>query len=257
MNKSPRNFKLTLEYDGTAFYGWQIQKRKKTIQGTLQKTLKKITGEKIIVMGSGRTDAGVHALAQVAHFKTRSAYSLQKMQRALNALLPSSIVVKKIEEVFEEFHAQWDAKKKTYTYFIWNDSTPSAFFHPYVWQIKYPLDWKAMEKALQCLVGQHDFKSFQSVGTPVASTVREIFRASIKSVGASANKSWRAPLHSISLEANGFLKQMVRNIVGTVVQVGLGQIKPQEIQKILQAKDRRKAGPAAPAKGLFLLRVEY
>jgi tRNA pseudouridine38-40 synthase len=268
-----RNIKIILEYDGTHFCGWQIQKKGISIQGLLQETLKRITGEKLHVIASGRTDAGVHAFAQVAHFKTSSHLSLEKLKSALNALLPPTVVVKKIEETSPDFHAQLDATRKLYAYLILNDSTPSAFIHRYSWQIARPLDWDAIHRALELFVGRHDFKSFQSAGTPVKSTVREIYWVGIqrlsetplslhslvlRSPSPSTGEGWgEGGLYALLLEANGFLKQMVRNIVGTVVQVGQGRLKVSDVKKILEIKDRRKAGPTAPAKGLFLVKVEY
>src|SRR5262245_16991225 len=266
----PKNFKLILEYDGTGFCGWQVQKKGVSVQGLLQNALKRITGEKVHVIGSGRTDAGVHALGQVAHFKTSRSLSPEKIQSALNGLLPDALAVKGVEEVPLEFHAQLSAKSKLYAYLILNGSVPSAFLRPFSWQIKKPLDWDAVHRALELFVGEHDFKSFQSVGTPVKSTVRKIHWVSINSpprpfgerVGVRGGGEMRTHLshpnlYAIQIEANGFLKQMVRNIVGTAVQVGQGRLTVEEVKKIFLAKDRRKAGPAAPAKGLFLVEVKY
>ncbi|MFO1518501.1 MAG: tRNA pseudouridine(38-40) synthase TruA [bacterium] len=266
MRNISRNFKLTLEYNGAAFHGWQVQKGKPSLQALLQKTLKGIVGEKVTLIASGRTDAGVHALAQVAHFKTHTKLRPDQIQNALNARLPEDVAVKSVEEVAEDFHAQRDALRKTYAYLILNDRVPSAFLEPYSWQVKKPLDWDAVHAALECVVGEHDFKSFQSVGTPVKSTVRKIHSAAIQELfGASVqrrdSKSLPFPsyprLYAIVLEGNGFLKQMVRNIVGTIIHAGLGKISREEFKKILEAKDRRKSGPAAPAKGLFLIKVNY
>ncbi len=261
-----RNFMAILEYDGSAYHGWQWQKKKISLQQVFQEALQKIAGIKINVVASGRTDAGVHALAQVVSFRLDTRHSPQTLERALNAHLPDSLVVKKVLIAKENFHAQLNAKKKLYAYFILNDSLPSAFLNRVSWEIHRPLDWKAMKKALKYLKGRHDFKSFQSVGTPVKTSVRTLHKMSLQRVGKGlAGFPKSHPLHFlvhpnlyvILLEANGFLKQMVRNIVGTVVQVGLGKMKPESIQEILKAKDRRKAGIAAPAKGLFLVEVKY
>jgi tRNA pseudouridine38-40 synthase len=249
---SVKNFKLTLEYDGTGFCGWQVQKKGVSVQGLLQNALKRITGEKIHVIGSGRTDAGVHALGQIAHFKTSRGFSPEKIQSALNGLLPDAVAVKSVEEAPLEFHAQLSAKSKLYAYLILNGPIPSAFLRPFSWQIKNPLDWDAVHRALELFVGEHDFKSFQSAGTIVKSTVRKIY-----CVGVQERYRDHPNLYAIQIEANGFLKQMVRNIIGTVVQVGQGRLTVEEIKKIFAAKDRRKAGPAAPAKGLFLVEVRY
>lgn len=254
-----RNIRIVLEYDGTGFCGWQSQKSGKSIQGTIQGTLEKITGEKIKLIGSGRTDAGVHALGQVANFKLQSPISLSKIKTALNSLLSPSIVIREIEEVSTDFHAQISAKRKRYVYFILNDEFSSPFLDRYCWQIKQPLNWQKMKEALKFLKGKHDFKSFQSVGTPVKSTMREIYKIEIKK--AQSRGAWRYPptknLYEIMIEGNGFLKQMVRNMVGTLVEIGKEKLSISDIKKILKAKDRTKAGATAPAKGLFLVIVNY
>ncbi len=259
IESSFRNIRIVLEYDGTDFCGWQIQKTGKSIQGTIQETLEKITGEKIKLIGSGRTDAGVHAIGQVAHFKTQSKIPLLKIKKSLNSLLSPSIVIRKIEEVSFDFHAQISAKRKQYVYFILSDELSSPFLDRYCWQIKQPLNWKKMREALKILKGKQDFKSFQSVGTPVKSTIREIYKIEIKKISSRGSLPL-APtknLYQITLEANGFLKQMVRNIVGALVELGKGKNSTSELKQILKAKDRRKAGLAAPAKGLFLVKVHY
>lgn len=261
-----KNFKAILEYDGRSYHGWQWQKKRISLQQVFQEALQKIAGKKVVVIASGRTDAGVHALAQVVHFRFETRHAPETIQRALNAHLPESLVVKKVKEVEANFHAQMSAKRKKYAYFILNDAVPSAFLNRISWEMHKALDWKAMKKAFKYLEGEHDFKSFQSVGTPVRTTVRKIYKIRVERVDEPLRKISKAHslhflvhpnLYAITLEANGFLKQMVRNIIGTVVQVGLGRIKPEEIKKILQAKDRKKAGMAAPAKGLFLIQVTY
>ncbi len=260
-----KNYKLTLQYDGTPFFGWQVQDGRVSIQGRLQEILSQITHEKITVIGSGRTDAGVHAIAQIANFKTSSSLKPIKIQSALNFHLGPAIVVRKIEEVPLNFHSQRDAIRKKYTYLIWNDPIPSVFLDRFSWHLPYFLDLKKIEEALRFLEGEHDFKSFQSVGTPVRSTVRTIYRASLERVdfrqifmglNHSTSKE-KSNLLAITLEANGFLKQMVRNIVGTIVKIGSEKNSLQDLQKILESRDRRNAGVAAPARGLFLVEVEY
>jgi len=218
----------------------------------IQEALKKLTKEKISVMASGRTDAGVHALGQVAHFKSRTTRPIVRFQYALNAMIGPTISVKSMEEVPLDFHAQRDAKSKLYSYLILNHTVPSVFLDRFSWQVPKPLDWDAIHAALEILVGEHDFKSFQSVGTDLKSTVRRVHWMRIEE-----RFKDHPHLYAIQIAANGFLKQMVRNIVGTAVQVGQGRLAPKEIKKILEAKDRRKAGPAAPARGLFLVRVNY
>jgi tRNA pseudouridine38-40 synthase len=232
--------------------GWQVQAKGQSIQGVLQEALRKLTKEKISVMASGRTDAGVHALGQVAHFKSRTARPMDRFQYALNAMIAPAISVKSMEEVPLEFHAQRDAKSKLYSYLVLNHGIPSVFLGRFSWQVPKPLNWDAIHAALEVFVGEHDFKSFQSVGTDLKSTVRKIHWVKIEECFKD-----HPHLYAIQMEANGFLKQMVRNIVGTVIQVGQGRLAPKEIKRILEAKDRRKAGPAAPSRGLFLLQVNY
>ncbi len=244
-----RNIKLLIEYDGTNYLGWQVQPKGPTIQGMLGDKIKLLTGESIQLFGSGRTDAGVHALGQVAHFKTQSRMDLCSMQRALNSLLPRDIVIQKIEEVEEGFHARKHAKSKIYEYRILNRSLRSAFHRGYVWHIPQKLNLTQMKKATQCLIGEHDFSAFRTVGSSTRTTVRRVIQ--------SEWKRGRGGFIRFEIEANGFLKQMVRSIVGTLVEVGKGKINPEEFQKILTSKDRKKAGPTAPAQGLFLKEVKY
>ena len=244
-----RNIKLLIEYDGTNFQGWQVQPKGPTIQGIIEEKLGLLTGESIRLIGSGRTDAGVHALGQVAHFKTQSQMDAHSMQRALNSLLPSDIVIQKIEEVEEGFHARRHSKSKVYEYRILNRSLRSPFHHGYAWHIPQRLDLKEMKEGTQYLIGEHDFSSFRSVGTPTRTAVRKMIRAEWK--------RGRNGFIRFEIEANGFLKQMVRAIVGTLIEVGRGKISVEEFRRILDAKDRKKAGPTAPAHGLFLKEVKY
>jgi tRNA pseudouridine38-40 synthase len=244
-----RNIKLLIEYDGTNYLGWQIQPKGPTLQGILEEKLGLLTGEPIQLFGSGRTDSGVHALGQVAHFKTQSQMDIRSMQRALNSLLPRDIVIQKIEEVEESFHARKHSKSKVYEYRILNRNLRSAFYRGYVWHIPLKLDLKEMRKATEALIGEHDFSSFRSVGSPTKTAVRKVIRAEWK--------RGRDGLIRFEIEANGFLKQMVRSIVGTLVEVGKSRMNAAEIRKILDSKDRKKAGPTAPAHGLFLKEVKY
>jgi len=244
-----RNIKLLIEYDGTNYLGWQVQPRGPTIQGMLEDKIKLLTGESIQLFGSGRTDAGVHALGQVAHFKTQSPMDIRSMQRALNSLLPRDMVIQKLEEVEEGFHARKQSKSKIYEYRILNRNLRSAFYRGYVWHIPKKLNLIEMRKATKSLIGEHDFSAFRSVGTPTRTAVRRVIQA-----------DWRRGrdgLIRFEIEANGFLKQMVRSIVGTLIEVGKGKINPEEFRKILTSKDRKKAGPTAPAHGLFLKEVKY
>jgi len=244
-----RTIKLLIEYEGTSYLGWQVQAKGPTIQGMIEEQLELLTGENVRLTGSGRTDAGVHAFEQVAHFKTKSGMNLSSIHRALNSLLPPDIVIKSVEEAEENFHARKQAKSKVYEYRVLNQPIRSVFHREYAWHISQRLDWEEMRKATQKLVGEHDFSSFRSTGTPTKTAVRKIFRAEWK--------KGRDGLMRFEVEASGFLKQMIRAIVGTLVEVGRGKINPEEFQKILEAKDRNKAGPTAPAHGLFLKEVKY
>jgi tRNA pseudouridine38-40 synthase len=244
-----RNIRLLIEYDGTNYQGWQVQPKGKTVQGLIEEKLALLTGETIHLIGSGRTDAGAHALGQVAHFKTKNYMSLSSIQRALNSLLLPDIVIQKIEEVDEGFHARKHSKSKVYEYRILNRELRSAFHRGYVWHIPLKLDLKEMRKATEALVGEHNFSSFQSVGSPTRTAVRRVIRAEWKRS--------RDGLIRFEIEANGFLKQMVRAIIGTLVEVGKGKISSEEFRRILESRDRKMAGPTAPAQGLFLKEVKY
>jgi len=244
-----RTIKLIIEYDGSNYLGWQVQPNGQTIQGVIQDRLKRLTGEPLQLIGSGRTDAGVHALGQVAHFKTESRMDASTFQRALNSLLPEGIVIRRAEEVEADFHARRSAKSKIYEYRILNRVTPPAVDRQYVWHVPQKLNLDEMKKATRNLVGEHDFSAFRSVGSPTRSSVRNILRA-----------DWKRGKRSVlrfEIEATGFLKQMVRAIVGTLVEVGRGKISAQEFKRILDSKDRKEAGPTAPAQGLFLKEVRY
>jgi len=244
-----RNIKLLIEYDGTNYKGWQVQPEGLTVQGIIEEKLGLITGEAVHLIGSGRTDSGVHALGQVASFKTRSQLDVRSIQRALNSLLPPDIVIQKVEEVEEGFHARKQSKSKVYEYRILNRNIRSAFHREYAWHIPQTLDLEEMRKATRMLIGEHDFSSFRSVGSPTRTAIRRVTRA-----------EWRKGREGFirfEIEANGFLKQMVRALVGTLVETGKGKIDSEEFRKILNSKDRKKAGPTAPAHGLFLKEVKY
>ena len=244
-----RNIKLTIEYDGTAFHGWQIQPGFKTIQGVMQERIAQITQGKINLLGAGRTDAGVHALGQVANFQTESAIDLIALQRGLNSLLPSDIVITAAEEVEEGFHARFSARSKTYEYHILNRFHPSALLRAYAWFIPHQLDLASMERCGRLLIGSHDFSSFRASGDESRHSIREIIRLEIE--------HRKDDLIVIVIEANAFLREMVRSIVGTLVDVGKGKTSLEEFQKIFEARDRRLAGMTAPAQGLFLVEVKY
>ncbi len=244
-----RNIKLLIEYDGTNYLGWQVQAKGQTVQGTIEEKLALLTGERVHLLGSGRTDAGAHALGQVANFKTKSQMEVQTFQKALNSLLPSDIAIIKIEEGDEEFNARGSAKSKVYEYRILNQEIRSVFHREYAWHIPQRLNLREMKKATQILLGEHDFSSFRSAGTPNKTAIRKVFRA-----------EWRRSKEGFlrfEIEATGFLKQMVRAMVGTLVEVGKGKTSVEEFREILESKDRGKAGPTAPAHGLFLKEVRY
>jgi len=244
-----RNIKLLIEYDGTAYLGWQIQPKGPTIQGMIEEKLSLLTGEVVHLFGSGRTDAGAHAFGQAANFKTQSKMDVESIQKALNSLLPPDMVIRKVEEADERFNARSEARSKVYEYRILNRPLRSAFHLGYAWHIPRRLDLDSMKIAARSLLGEHDFSSFRSVGTPTRTAVRRVIRAEWK--------RGRDGLIRFEIEANGFLKQMVRAIVGTLIEVGRGKISVEEFRRILDAKDRKKAGPTAPAHGLFLKEVKY
>lgn len=243
-----RNIKLTIEYEGSDFNGWQKQPDKLNIQGTIEKVLESITGEKVELNASGRTDAGVHALGQVANFKTNSSIPIEKFAIAINSRLKKTIVVKKAEEVEEDFHARYNCKKKTYEYVINNSEYGSAVFRNLAYHIPQKLDVEKMNKAAKLFIGEHDFKAFKSSGTSSKSSVRTIYDASVIKEGENVK---------IRLTGNGFLYNMVRIISGTLVDVGLGKLEPEEITRIIEERDRTKAGKTLPAHGLYLISVEY
>jgi len=244
-----RNIKLLIEYDGTNYHGWQIQPNGIAVQEVLQKNLAIMTREPVRLIGSGRTDAGVHALGQVANFQTSASIPLEGFRRGLNSLLPPDIIIKSVEEAAPDFNAQLLARRKTYLYVILNREVPSAMHRNFSWHYPLPLDPGAMQEAAQRLVGKKNFASFQAADADTSSTVREVFRADWFSE--------KAPFLYFAIEAGGFLKQMVRNIVGTLVDVGRGKISAEEFERILLAEDRRQARMTAPPQGLFLLKVEY
>lgn len=260
-----QRIKLTLQYKGTNYSGWQVQPNGVTIQELLQKAVKKIFNQNINVVGSGRTDAGVHALAQVCHFDLegdhagllRSARN-DKLVLAINSQLPDDVAVSKAELVPQTFHAQRSAKKKQYNYYILNSPLRSPFLDETVWRITHPLDVKKMQQAAKYLVGLHDFKAFCAADSSVKTTVRRIYKIAVTpSISPPYFKGGPGGVMQISILGNGFLKHMVRNIVGTLADVGRGKIAAKEVKKILQSRDRRQAGKNAPARGLFLVRVEY
>ena len=240
--------KLTLEYDGTNYHGWQLQKNAVSIQGALEAALSQIFSEAIRVRVAGRTDAGVHALGQVTSFKTEKSIDLYRLQRALNGLLPRDIIVRKIEEVPETFNPRFDALSRTYRYQIWNHRWPSAIWARYSWHVAFPLNVEVMNQAAKLLVGEHDFSSFQGADWIEHNPKRTILRSEVRQDG---------EFLVYTVEARSFLRHMVRNIVGTLVDVGRGALSLEDFAIIFAACDRTRAGVNAPPQGLFLVTVTY
>lgn len=243
-----RNIKLTIEYDGKDFNGWQKQPNKLNIQGEIERAIYNITKEEVDLIGSGRTDAGVHAFGQIANFKTNSNISIEKMAIAINSQLKNSIVVKKAEEVDERFHSRYNAKRKTYRYVINNTEYGSAIYRNLEYHFPIKLNVENMKEAAKSFEGEHDFKAFKSSGTSGKNSVRTIYKAEVRTDGERI---------LIELTGNGFLYNMVRIISGTLLDVGLGKIEPSEIEDIINSKDRTRAGKTLPAHGLYLVKVNY
>ncbi len=244
-----KNFRLLIEYDGTHYHGWQRQIALPTVQETIETALDLMTGRKIRLTGSGRTDAGVHALGQTANFRCDTRLTAETLHKGLNGLLPSDIVIRECREADSKFHARFDARSKTYQYRILNDPVGSAVGRQYHWHIRKTLDLNAMQQAATHLEGTRDFKSFEGAGSPRAHTIRSVYRAEIQKPD--------DRFIVFEIQANGFLKFMVRNIVGTLVAVGLGRLSSNAVEALLQSRNRKMAGPTAPAHGLFLMNVQY
>lgn len=244
-----KNVRLALEYDGTSYQGWQRQKQAPTIQGVLEEKARMMLGEPVRLIASGRTDAGVHALNQVCNFVTRSHIEPGSIKRGLNSLLPDDILIIQAEYVPLEFHSRYSARSKIYEYRILNRGTPDVFLRNYSWHIPRELNLPEMRKCLSLLTGSHDFSSFKSSGSGNINPVREMIRADLREHGDG--------IFCFILEADGFLRHMVRNIVGTVVEVGRGLRDFSEFAEIFHSRDRRRAGVKAPPQGLFLKRVHY
>jgi tRNA pseudouridine38-40 synthase len=244
-----RTLKLLLEYDGTAYQGWQIQATGPTIQGVLEEKLAVLLRSPVRVTAAGRTDAGVHALGQVVSFRTESTMPVARLLRGLNALLPRDIAVRGGEEVPEGFDARRSARGKLYRYRLWNTPERSAFQGPYAWHVPRPLDLDAMREAAQALLGEHDFSAFRAADCPAKNPVRLLRRLEILETG--------GPLLDLEIEATAFLKHMVRNIVGTLVEVGQGKRPAESLAGLLASRDRTHAGATAPPHGLFLVEIRY
>jgi tRNA pseudouridine38-40 synthase len=244
-----RTIKLVVAYDGTDYKGWQIQNNDPTIQGAIEEKIGIILNQHTRITGSGRTDAGVHALNQVAHFCTRSKIDLSSLQKGLNSLLPPDIVVKDVADEDDDFHARYSAKSRVYKYLIWNGEILSPFYRRFSWHVHHQLDREYMREAAQCLIGWHDFASFQGTGSACRTSEREVIKFTL--TGRSGG--WVVA----TIEASAFLRHMVRNIVGTLIEVGKGFMSVDEFKAILDAKDRGEAGVTAPPQGLFLKEVKY
>jgi tRNA pseudouridine38-40 synthase len=253
-DRKMRNLKVILSYDGADFSGWQVQPDKATVQGALASAIGRITGEKVLPQGSGRTDAGVHALAQVMTFVTESSVPTENFLKALNDILPASVRVLQVSEAPADFHARHSAEAKTYRYRIYRESICPPFLARYVWHYPYPLDEEAMARAASFVVGEHDFTSFAAVDPErgredePASNVRTIFFCSWERTGEEL---------IYTVRGSGFLHHMVRNLVGTFILVGRGTLQPDDVPRILEARKRSAAGATAPASGLYLVNVEY
>jgi tRNA pseudouridine38-40 synthase len=244
-----KNFKLIIEYDGTEYHGWQRQKQDRTIQGEIEQAILRMTASQVRLYASGRTDAGVHACGQTANFCCDTELTPEVIQKGLNSLLPNDIVIKNCRVIHESFHARYDAKSKVYHYKILNRSLPAAIGRQYALFVRRRLDTAAMRKAMSHILGSHDFKAFEGTGSPRSHTLRNVMAADL-----TENADGRL---TFKIEANGFLRFMVRNLVGTLLDVGLGKISPEEFEKILESRDRSRAGATAPAHGLFLMEVKY
>ncbi len=241
-------YKLLLEYDGTNYHGWQLQPNRATVQGTLAAVLSQILNTPTRLRVAGRTDAGVHALGQVVSFHAAGSLNLSRFQYSVNSLLPSDIVVREITEISEEFNPRYDASSRTYRYRVWNRLYPSALFARYSWHVASRLDQSAMNQAAAVLVGHHDFSSFQGADSVERTPWRTVIRSTVRH---------EHGFLVYDVEARSFLRHMVRNILGTLVDVGRGTLSVDDIAVILAAQDRSQAGRTAPPQGLFLIEVKY
>lgn len=242
-----RNIKIVIQYNGKNYCGWQKQPDSLGIQGTIEKSIYDITKEEVKIVGSGRTDSGVHALGQVANFKLESSIPTDKIPNALNAKLPKDISIIDCIEVDDEFHARYSATGKTYRYLIYNNDYRSPIHKDTSYHVRYELDFDKMCNEAKYLIGTYDFKGFMSSGSSVTDTVREIYNIEIKK---------QEDLIVLEVQGNGFLYNMVRIIVGTLVDIGRGRIQ-ESLKDIIEAEDRGRCGHTAPAHGLFLKKVDY
>jgi tRNA pseudouridine38-40 synthase len=247
--KSRRNIRLVFEYDGSAYHGWQRQAGSLSIQEVIETRLGVMLGHSVSVCASGRTDAGVHARGQVVNFHTRTNLAPDQILRGLNSLLPEDIVVLKADEVDESFHARFSAVSKVYEYHILNRTVPSALLRHYAWHVRRPLALAPMEDCLKMIRGRNNFSAFMASGSQVSSTERNMLRAVL-------DQPWPDRLR-FTFEANGFLRRMIRNLMGTIVEVGKGKRTAGDFERIIWSADRRQAGMTAPGHGLYLVSVNY
>lgn len=243
-----RNIKLIIEYDGTNYYGWQKQPHQATIQETLEDSIRKVTKEKIDIIGSGRTDKGVHARGQVANFFTDSKIPGEKFKDAINSALPEDIAINYSEEVDSSFHSRYSAQGKEYRYLIYNRREPSPLLRNLAYHVPQKLDYGSMQKAIGHIIGTHDFRAFMASGSSVKDTTRTIYNVHLDKNG---------ELIEFRINGSGFLYNMVRIIAGTLVDIGTGKIDNSYLSEIILSKDRKNAGHTAPPHGLYLERVLY
>ncbi|MBI5361385.1 MAG: tRNA pseudouridine(38-40) synthase TruA [Planctomycetes bacterium] len=243
-----RNIRLIIEYDGTNYNGWQVQKNLPTVQAAIAGTIRDCLNENVAVHGAGRTDSGVHALGQTANFFTRSKMPASTLLKALNAHLPKDIAIQKLDEVSENFHSQYSAKIKIYRYFLYIGRSRPAVNRNFCVTLRRKPDLKSMKKAAKLLLGTHDFRAFGTKTADDKNTVRTLYNITI---------SKRGQYLVTDVKGNGFLYNMVRTIMGTLLLVGEGKIPPEDVKNILNSRNRCKAGPTAPAKGLFLQKIIY
>jgi tRNA pseudouridine38-40 synthase len=259
-----RNLRLILSYDGAEFAGWQVQPGRTTVQGALASAIGRLSGENVLPQGSGRTDAGVHALAQVASFATASVIPAENWMRALNDILPASIRVLEVSEAAPEFHARKSAHAKTYRYRIHRGAICPPFLARYVWHYPYPLEESAMVAGASVVVGEHDFTSFAAVDPERVERMaagEDVRTSNIRTTNVRTifSSSWSREGEELiyTVRGSGFLHHMVRNLVGTFLLMGKGTVSLEDLSRILDARDRTAAGPTAPASGLYLIEVEY
>ena len=259
-----RNLKLILSYDGAEFAGWQVQPGRTTVQGALASAIGRLSGENVLPQGSGRTDAGVHALAQVASFWTASVIPAENWVRALNDILPASIRVLEVTEAAPEFHARTSARAKTYRYRIYRGAICPPFLARYVWHYPYPLEESAMVAAAGVIVGEHDFTSFAAVDPERVERMaagEDVQTSNIRTTNVRTifSSRWSREGEELiyTVRGSGFLHHMVRNLVGTFLLMGKGTVSLEDLRRILDARERTAAGPTAPASGLYLVAVEY